>query len=268
LIVNNNEDSPNKKFVAVVGNSHCESSDSDSIRHRAFKLLDKNPLLTGKTLTKIMDLDYHKHGHYLNNLKAQWKYHYKNERGSKCSFPCDVHCWRGFCYLPGGLVDRKAALAKGWIESRSRNRFLLWKGYLGRLQWFLTNRVNLYVRKPAHLGKAKQLFCEGFFATGLIGDVKVLEAILDAIKFKSGHFVFETNEKLPKMDIGLFNESNGVLIKTGDRSHPNSVEVIATYMDWAERTERVLESITEGFRMMFSQAGNKVGDKETPKYVS
>jgi hypothetical protein len=26
----------------------------------------------------------------------------------------------------------------------------------------------------------------------------------------------------------------------GDRTHPDAVEVIATYMDWAERNERLL----------------------------
>ena len=39
--------------------------------------------------------------------------------------------------------------------------------------------------------------------------------------------------------IDLFRKSNGVIIKVGDRTHPTGVEVIAEYLDWAERNERL-----------------------------
>lgn len=42
-----------------------------------------------------------------------------------------------------------------------------------------------------------------------------------------------------------FAESNGVIVKVGDTWHPNSVEVIACYSDWAERNERVLEQLND-----------------------
>ena len=148
--------------------------------------------------------------------------------------------------MPEGLVDRKTAPVQGWSLSKSRNRFLLWRdARLGRMQWFETNRVSLYVRKPFSPARAKQLFCQGFFANGLVKDIKVLEPILQSIKFKSAHFVFKTFQRLPKMDIHLFRESNGVFIKLGDRSHPHSLEVILSYMDWAERWERLAEKQLE-----------------------
>lgn len=218
-----------------------------SIRQEAFEWFRKNPLLTAKPLSKLMDLDYSQYKNYLKDLKQQWKRNHENEQGSNCSNP-DVHAWRGFCYLPDGLVDREAALEHGWSESRSRNRFLLWKdARLGRMQWFETNRINLYVRKPANLGKASQLFCLGFYANGLIKDIKILEPILKNIKFKSAHFVFQTNQRLPRMNISLFQEPNGIFIKLGDRSHPNSAEVIVSYMNWAERWERLAEKQLEIF---------------------
>jgi len=153
----------------------------------------------------------------------------------------------------------------GWLLSRARNRWLLWKDRLGRLQWFETGRVNLYVRKPANLGKAYQLICNGFFATNLITDVKVLEWVLASVRFKGAHYVFATEERLPKLTIDLFAKSNGVIIKVGDASHPNGIEVVAFYPDWAERNERLFEQLNETLkRLVDPSVPNKF---EKPDYV-
>jgi len=205
------------------------------VRQRVFHKLDENPLLTAKPLCKLLDLDYGEHGQYVANLRSQWKSNYRNERGSKCS---TVHAWRGWCYVPNGL-DRAAAVNAGWRLTRARNRWLLWKERLGRLQWFETDRVNVYVRKPANLGRAYQLVCNGFSFTGLITDMKALEQVLESVRFKGAHFVFDAKERLPYLVIDLFQKSNGIVIKVGDRTHPTGVEVIAEYMDWAERNERL-----------------------------
>ncbi len=220
------------KFSAF---SHCESCDGFSIRRRVVDLLGKNPLLTPKALCKLMGLRYERHGKYVANIRCDWKSHCRNERGSKCS----IHAWRGWCYVPLS-VDRARALDAGWVPSKARNRWLLWRDRLGRLQWFETCRVNLYVRKPANLGRAYQLVCNGFSFTGLIKDMKVLERVLESVRFKGAHFVFGTGQRLPRLTIDLFRKSNGVVIKVGDRTHPSSVEVIATYMDWAEKNEELL----------------------------
>jgi len=101
------------------------------------------------------------------------------------------------------------------------------------------------VRKPANLGKAYQLICNGFSFTGLITDIKVLENVLASVRFKGAHYVFPAEQWLPRLTIDLFAKSNGVIIKVGDQSHPNAVEVIACYPDWAERNERMLEQLNE-----------------------
>ena len=221
-------------------NSNYESSYTRSVRQRVFEKLDENPLLTAKPLCKLLDLDYCEHGQYVANLRHQWKYNYRNERGSKCS----IHAWRGWCYVPSGL-DRQATVDAGWRVTRARNRWLLWKDRLGRLQWFETDRVNVYVRTPANLGRVYQLVCNGFSFTGLITDVKALEQVLESVRFKGAHFVFDAKERLPYLVIDLFRKSNGIVIKVGDRTHPTSVEVIAEYMDWAERNERLGDPLVD-----------------------
>jgi len=160
------------------------------------------------------------------------------------------------------VLDRVKAVEAGWLQSRARNRWLLWKDRLGRLQLFETGRVNLYVRKPANLGRAYQLVCNGFSFTGLITDLKVLERMLASVRFKGAHYVFPTEERLPRLTIDLFAKSNGVIIKVGDTSHPSAVEVIATYPDWAERNERVLEQLNDTLGQLFKPAAPKGPEKD------
>jgi hypothetical protein len=227
-------------------NSNSKNGYVISIRQNIFSLLNKNPLLTAKPLCKLLGLPYPGYRNYVNKLRYEWKNNYKNEQGSKCS----LHGWCGWCFVPVG-VDRKRAVGVGWVASRARNRWLLWRDELGRLMWFETGRVNLFVRKPANLGKACQLVCNGFFATNLITDVKVLEQVLRSVRFKGAHYVFQTGERLPRLTIDLFRESNGVVVKVGDVSHPNAVEVIASYPDWAERNERLLERLNDVLNRLF-----------------
>ena len=152
--------------------------------------------------------------------------------------------------MPAG-VRRDLAVEAGWLRSKARNRWLLWKDRLGRLQWFETGRVNLYVRRPANLGKAYQLVCNGFSFTGLITDVKILEQVLASVRFKGAHYVFNTEQRLPRLVIDLFAKSNGIIVRVGDTSHPNAVEVVLCYPDWAERNERIFEEISALLRNGF-----------------
>jgi len=241
-------------------NSNSKDGYIISIRQSVFDFLDKNPLLTAKPLCKLLDLPYSQYRDYMNRLRYDWKSNHKNERGSKCS----IHGWRGWCYLPSSVV-RTRAVEVGWVETRARNRWLLWKDRVGRLQWFETGRVNLFVRKPASLGKAYQLVCNGFSFTGLVTDIKVLEQVLSTLRFKGAHYVFATEQRLPRLTIDLFAKSNGVIIKVGDRSHPHAVEVVACYPDWAERNERLFERLNETLKRLVEPAKPKRFEK--PDYV-
>jgi hypothetical protein len=165
--------------------------------------------------------------------------------------------------VPAG-VRRDLAINVGWISRRARNRWLLWKDRLGRLQWFETGRVNLYVHRPANLGKAYQLVCNGFSFTGLLTDVKVIEQILASVRFKGAHYVFNAGQRLPRLVVDLFARSNSIIVKVGDTSHPNGVEIISCYPDWAERNERFLNDI----KCLLSQYGYEKDLSEKPCYVT
>ena len=219
--------------------SNSANSYNKSVRQKVFDLLNENSLRTAKLICKMLDLPYEKYSSYVNNLKHSWKSNNENEQGSKCS---SVHGWRGWCCVPG-FVNRESAVDFGWVKTKARNRWLLWKDKAGRMQWFETGRVELYVRQPANLGKAKQLICNGFSKIGLIENIQLLEQVFGSLKFRSAHYVFDTRHSLPKLTIDAFNKSNGLTIKVGDKSHPRSVEIISRYPDWAERNERLLEEI-------------------------
>jgi len=240
--------------------SHTESSDSQpggTIKDQVFQLLDKNPLLMPKELCAVLHLDYTKHGGYVCNVRTLWKYHPKRQQGSKCS---SVHGWRGWTKVPLVLARvREGAVKVGWLPTRARNRWILWKEKLGRLQWFETGRVNIYARAPVTVGRVYQLICNAFSYTGLITDLKLLEQVLGAIRFKGAHYVFETDQRLPFLTISLFNKGNGVVIKVGDRTHPTAVEVIAHYPDWAEQNERLFVEVMEGLRRLFGSPEKQLG---------
>lgn len=70
-----------------------------------------------------------------------------------------------------------------------------------------------------------------------------MEQVLASVRFKGAHYVFNTEQRLPRLVIDLFAKSNGIVVKVGDVSHPSAVEVIAQYPDWAERNESFLEEI-------------------------
>jgi len=159
----------------------------------------------------------------------------------------------------------------GWVLSRARNKFLVWKSGLGRVTWFRTGTVLFHVRKPGSLGKAKQLFCDAFGGTGLVTDVKLLVTIADGIVEKRGlaslglyqkgvHVPYLTNQRLPSLTINDFAVSHGITIKVGDRSHPNAVEVIA---EFPAQTERLIAQTGELIRKLESKEAENVDLKSS-----
>jgi hypothetical protein len=47
----------------------------------------------------------------------------------------------------------------------------------------------------------------------------MLEGGLAGARLKEAHYVFETEHRLPRLVIGLFAKSSGVVINVGDTSH-------------------------------------------------
>ena len=125
------------------------------------------------------------------------------------------------------------------------------------------------------MGKAKQLFCDAFVNSGLISDFKLLNPVLNSIRPKSGHFPYSSGERLPYMIIRDFEESHGVVIKVGDRTHPDAVEVIASFseaidgaLDKLDRLERDSKKTGETlakFTEVLSNLFDADSEKQAPK---
>jgi hypothetical protein len=220
-----------------------ESCDSKTIRQGVFALLKENSKLSPKRICVELHLPYPHYGPYVNNLKSHWKSKQLNEEGSNCS---SVHNWRCYCQVPL-WIDRVAALEVGWVETRSKNHWLLFKNDLGRLMWFKTGKVNIYVKSPGNLGKGKQLVCQGFGNTGLIYEDLNLVKVLESIKYWGAHHVIETGQKLPKQNITTFAASHGLTIKTGDKSHPHAIEIEERPPDWINQIADSLAKIANYF---------------------
>jgi hypothetical protein len=252
-----------------------------SLRKQVCTLLDEDPLLMPKMLAKLLDFtpkEYKKRRQTLTNYRNYWKYNHENERGSKCS---SFHCFKAKVRLDGVLSEALRRVVKldverggvgfGWVLSKARNRFLVWKCRLGRVVWFESGTVTLHVRRPGNLGKAKQLFCDAFVNTGLLTDMKLLNPVLERIRPKSGHFPYSSGERLPYMVIRDFELSHGIVIKVGDRTHPDAVEVIAGFsdaidlalqkLDALEKSDKALQKITGILTELFDVDS----DKRVPK---
>lgn len=269
------------KDTTLTSEHNSYASYGVSLRKQVCTLLDENPLLMPKMLAKLLDFtpkEYKKRRQTLTNYRNYWKYNHENERGSKCS---SFHCFKAKVRLDSGLsvglrqvvkLDvEKGGFGFGWVLSKARNRFLVWKCRLGRVVWFESGTVTLHVRRPGNLGKAKQLFCDAFVNTGLLTDMKVLNPVLERIRPKSGHFPYSSGERLPYMVIRDFEESHGIVIKVGDRTHPDAVEVIAGFsdaidlalqkLDSLEKSDKALQKITGILTELFDVDRHGSGSK-------
>jgi hypothetical protein len=230
---------------------YCNVGNAGNIKKNVWQKLTENPLLTPQEIAKLLDLPYKKYRNYLTKLRSDWKYYHENERGSKCS---SFHCYKAKTWLERGLSDglrRDLCFGvSGWRLSKAKNRFLVWHGKLGRVVWFETGSVRLFVKKPGNLGKAKQLFCDAFVNTGLLSDVRVWSPVVDRVSPKSCHFPYSTPQRLPYVVINDFAESHGIIIKVGDRSHPNAVEVIAEFTSKQDEIEKKVSAVFEVFNQI------------------
>ena len=231
---------------------------ADSIKARVLHLLDKNPLLTAKPLCKLLNLDFKKYKDYVDHIRSAWKTDSKNEQVPKRPI---FRNWRGFVYVPEGL-SRDHALTAGWTLSRSRNRPLLWKDQLGRLEWFETGRVNIWLRQPASEGRLAQLLAMAFYRTGLIPDIEAFEVFRKSARSKGAQLFFENSKKPEKR-----------LIHITDPKAPgpnfafrlNPTHNLAMVPDWPEKNERLFVEFMEGMRRLFGSPEKQLG-KSRPDF--
>jgi hypothetical protein len=224
----------------------CDNHDTSvSLRQLVFQLLEKNHSYSPLDICNNLHIDHKKHGAYVRYLKAAWKRDYKNRPALKC---LKFHRARGWGYAlkdfkKGEFGSREFALllSAGWRRTKAKNRMLIFKDQLGRLEWFETGRINVWLNKPASKGKLKQLLALGFFRSGVVQEIGIFDVWADSFRFKGAHATLDLGEPLPYSKVDFLQESLGVTVKTGDLSHPSCLEIEYTYPDWAERNERLLE---------------------------
>lgn len=237
-----------------------------SIRAQVRRLLEKNHELKPKDICKLLNLNYQKHGKYIKKLRSEWKSDYRNRHALKC---LTFHNTRGWLYALK-LMNREEAVGRGWELTRARNKMLIWtkNRNLGRLEWFRTGRINIWVKKPATVGRIKQLLANAVCKTELISDVQIFDLWANSARLKGSHLVYDTGEILPYARIDMLKESLGVIIKTGDVTHRTAIEVEFCYPDFAERNEKILE---QGMRALeqnsqaFQQLSEFLKEFTTPK---
>lgn len=215
-----------------------------NIKAEVFKLLDENPLLSTLHICEILKISYAKRKQLIWNYRYFWKTNLQKQIGSKFQRP-SFHKPSAWVYVDRLHLSVEDAVNRGWIQTKAKNRYLLFRSPgLGHMKWFpTTGRVNLHTIKPHLKGRLFQLFCNGFSMNGLIDSMATLDQVLKSIRLKGAHAVFGTPERLPYMEIKMFQLSNGVIIKMGDRSHPHAIEIQYTYPDWAEKNEQLLAEV-------------------------
>lgn len=226
------------------------SSKDLSLRQQIFTMLEKDHELKAKQLCKLMDLDYVQYKNYACKVRSEWKAYRRNRQALKC---LSFHCTRGWIFALKSM-DRKVALeVGGWKPTKAKNRFLLFKDELGRLEWCENGRIKLWVKKPATWGAVKQLLAKAFLWTRLVDDVEVFDLWSASARFKGAHLVYDLGERIPYSKIDLLKESNGVVVKTGDVSHPSSVEIEFCYPDFNERNEVLIQQMSKALELNSQQ---------------
>jgi hypothetical protein len=249
-------------------------SHNQTIKAQVLQHLDRNPLLTPKQLCQILQIDYKFYGHYISNLKTFWRYHTKNGLGSKCSnFPDSQHHVRAGGCVPECLDRRKypevtgEALKAGWIQSKNRNRALIWKvnqHSLGRIEWFENGTVSINVKAPVNIARARTLAGKGFGDAGLILSSRILSAFQESLRWGGAHDVYETKGRLPYKKITTYVDGYNLEIVLGDRSHPNAVEVKWARPQWVEDLQLLTEVNVRTIREFNSFMNDLSGPRPLP----
>jgi len=225
--------------------------DTITLKERVFLKLEKFPNISPKELCRLLAINYRKCKNTIKTYKYEWKKSKSKDREALKSL--SFHNVRFFGYVPKSCDLKKEsvrslALESGWIQTKAKNHMMIWrdpKG-LGRIEWFRSGRVNAWVRKPAILGKMKQLLCNAFFPT-LVTDINLFSDWAGNFKLKGFHLVMKTGERLPYAKINMLKESNGIIAVIGDSSHRDGLELQVIYPDWVERQEQLFRLNIKAF---------------------
>jgi len=210
---------------------------SITLKERVFLKLNQFPNIKTRELCRLLDLDYHQSRETIWSYRSEWR---KTKSIMSRALKAQTHRARAACFALKSF-DRKLALRVGWIQSKNRNRALIWKvnPSYGRIIWYQNGKIIIHIKKPQIVARVKRLLCFAFFNTGLLYDPRLLNPFLEPVHWHGASDVFETGKKLPYLKINKYKASHGLEILVGDTSHPTSVEVNWVHPDWLERLELI-----------------------------
>lgn len=190
--------------------------------------------------------DTPKNRSYWYDQKSEFKQSLiKNEGDSKYQKPkVSYHNFNESSLYLSDAFSQKVkplALSKGWIESNSRNHFLMWNEKLGWLKWYpSTGRVRLHCKKPVTEGKILQLVSNAFFNTALITDIKELTAFYRSFYLKQVKLTYDLGKRIPNFKIEFSDGFSRLIVIGGDKSHRNAVEIDYLLLKEAEEHKKLL----------------------------
>jgi len=213
-------------------------SDTTTLKERVFLKLDKYPNISPKELCNLLGLNYRKYGGSVRSYKYQ--YRKRESKNRQVLKSLNYHNVRYFGYALKS-IDRDLGVTVGWKETKAKNRMLTWKNKLGRIEWFETGRINAWIKKPATLGKMKQLLADAYFRTGLVFDINIFGEWVENFRLKGFHLVLDTGEQLPYAKISNLKNDTGVVATIGDASHRTGLELQVVLPDWREKQDHLQE---------------------------
>lgn len=227
------------------------TDESTPLKERVILVLQKYPNASPKTIAMdFLQFSYPKYREYASTIRT-YKYEHKKRQsifrqGLKSLSFHKVHL---FHYALKSMDAGLAVAGTAWRRAKnSKNGMVYFVSKDGRAEWFpSTGRIKLFVKKPATKAKMKQLISDAFYRTALIYDFEVFEKWMNGFRLKGFHLVKDTGERLPYVRVGMLHDSNGVIAKIGDKTHPTCMELEVCYPDWAERTEHKLDNIDRLF---------------------
>lgn len=237
----------------------------DSVKAKAFEWLKQH--LHEKRKGKIIKLasflgkDYETNKLYLWQISSQFKTDVRFRQGLNCP---SWHNWLGKIIALEGF-SREEAVKKGWIQTRARNHYLLWKSSLGRLEWHFNGTVKVWLKKPVTDARKLQLLANGFFNTFLVTDIRIFSEWAKTLRQIGEECGVHLGFDVPYFKIDLFQESNGITIVGGDKTHRDCIEARLRVPEWVQEYREKAEFAIQGYKTLIEQLSKPLQDLSAPK---
>lgn len=239
----------------------------DTLKARAFEWLRQHlrEKRRGKIikLASFLGIDYEDNKLYLWKISSDFKTDVRNRQGLKRP---SWHNWLGRIRTLEGF-SREEAVKKGWIQTKAKNHYLLWKDPkgLGRLEWFPNGTIKVWVKEPVSDARKLQLLANGFFNIYLVTDIRVFTEWVKTLRQIGEDCAVHVGFDVPYFKIDLFQESNGITIVGGDKSHRDCIEAKLRVPEWMQEYREKADFTVQGYKTLIEQLSKPLQDLSQPK---